>query len=115
MNRSQILKGIGQSVWYDNIERGMLRDGEMAQMIRDGEVYGITSNPSIFEKSISNSTAYDDTLQSMAWAGLSKEQIYLELVREDIQAAADLFLPVYEASGGIDGMVSVEINPLLAY
>ena len=85
MNRSQILKGIGQSVWYDNIERGMLRDGEMAQMIRDGEVYGITSNPSIFEKSISNSTAYDDTLQAMAWAGLSKEQIYLELVREDIR------------------------------
>lgn len=115
MNRSEALKQAGQSIWYDNIERGMLMDGEMARMIKDGEVYGVTSNPSIFEKSISSSAAYDDILQSMAWAGLSKEQIYLELVREDIQAAADLFLPVYEATGGIDGMVSVEINPLFAY
>jgi len=115
MNRSQALKQAGQSAWYDNIERGMLVNGEMARMIREGEVYGVTSNPSIFEKSISTSAAYDDTLQSMAWAGLSKEQIYLELVREDIQAAADLFLPVYEATGGVDGMVSVEINPLLAH
>jgi transaldolase/glucose-6-phosphate isomerase len=115
MNRSQILKQAGQSVWYDNIERGMLVDGEMARMIKDGEVYGVTSNPSIFEKSISSSAAYDDTLQSMAWAGLTREQIYLELVREDIQAAADLFRPVYEATDGLDGMVSVEINPLLAH
>ncbi len=115
MNRSVALQQAGQSVWYDNIERGMLIDGQMARMIIDGEVYGITSNPSIFEKSISTSAAYDDTLQSMAWAGLSKDQIYLELVREDIQAAADLFLPVYEATDGIDGMVSVEINPLLAH
>ncbi len=115
MNRSEALKQAGQSVWYDNIERGMLFDGELDRMIKAGEVYGVTSNPSIFEKSISRSAAYDDILQSMAWAGLNKEQIYLELVREDIQAAADLFLPVYEATGGIDGMVSVEINPLLAY
>ena len=114
MNRSESLKQAGQSVWYDNIERGMLIDGEMARMIKAGEVYGVTSNPSIFEKSISSSAAYDDTLQSMAWAGLSKDQIYLELVREDIQAAADLFKPVYEATNGLDGMVSVEINPLLA-
>ena len=115
MNRSQALKQAGQSVWYDNIERGMLVDGEMARMIKDGEIYGVTSNPSIFEKSIGSSAAYDDTLQSMAWAGLTKDQIYLELVKEDIQAAADLFLPVYETSSGIDGMVSVEINPLLAH
>jgi len=115
MKRSESLKQAGQSVWYDNIEHGMLVNGEMARMIEDGEVYGVTSNPSIFEKSISSSAAYDDTLQSMAWAGLNKEQIYLELVREDIQAAADLFKPVYEATDGVDGMVSVEINPLLAY
>ncbi len=115
MNRSEALKQAGQSAWYDNIERGMLIDGEMARMIRDGEVYGVTSNPSIFEKSIGTSAAYDDTLQSMAWSGLTKDQIYLELVREDIQAAADLFMPVYEATDGIDGMVSVEINPLLAH
>ena len=115
MNRAQTIKQAGQSVWYDNIERGMLLDGEMERMIREGEAYGVTSNPSIFEKSISSSAAYDDTLQSMAWAGLSKEQIYIELVREDIQAAADLFLPVFEATGGVDGMVSVEINPLLAH
>jgi len=115
MNRSETLKQAGQSVWYDHIERGMLVDGELARMIKSGEVYGVTSNPSIFEKSISSSAAYDDILQSMAWAGLNNEQIYLELVREDIQAAADLFLPVYEATGGMDGMVSVEINPLLAY
>ncbi len=115
MNQAQKLKELGQSVWYDNIERSMLVDGEMARMIAKGEAYGVTSNPSIFEKAISSSAAYDDTLQAMAWAGLSSEQIYLELVREDIQAAADLFLPVYEGSGGVDGMVSVEINPLLAH
>ena len=71
MNRAQTIKQAGQSVWYDNIERGMLLDGEMERMIREGEAYGVTSNPSIFEKSISSSAAYDDTLQSMACAGLS--------------------------------------------
>lgn len=115
MNNSKSIKELGQSIWYDNIERDMLRDGRIRKIIEDGQIYGITSNPSIFESALKNSTAYDDVLQSLAWAGMTSDQIYAELVRDDIQQAADLFLPVYAASGGQDGLVSVEINPFLAY
>lgn len=115
MNNSKSIKELGQSIWYDNIEREMLRDGSMKKMIEEGQIFGVTSNPSIFEAALKNSTAYDDVLQSLAWAGLNRDQIYAELVKEDIQQAADLFLPVYETSGGQDGLVSVEINPFYAY
>lgn len=115
MNKSKSIKVLGQSIWYDNIELDMLRDGRIRKMIEEGQIYGITSNPSIFESALKNSTAYDDVLQSLAWAGMPSEQIYAELVREDIQQAADLFLPVYEDSAGQDGLVSVEINPFLAH
>ena len=115
MNKSQSVKALGQSIWYDNIERQMLHDGRMQQMIAKGQIYGITSNPSIFEAALKNSTAYDDVLTSMAWAGKNRDQIYFELVKADIQAAADLFLPLYLQSNGQDGYVSVEIDPFLAY
>ncbi|MCK9245561.1 MAG: bifunctional transaldolase/phosoglucose isomerase [Anaerolineaceae bacterium] len=115
MNNSQSVKELGQSIWYDNIEREMLRDGRMKRMIRGGQIYGVTSNPSIFEAALKNSTAYDDLLQAMAWSGMNGEQIYTQLVKEDIQKAADLFLPVYRDNHGQDGFVSVEINPFYAY
>lgn len=115
MNNSMSVKELGQSIWYDNIERKMLRDGSMKKMIEEGQIYGVTSNPSIFESALKNSTAYDDVLQSLAWAGMSSDEIYAELVKEDIQQAADLFLPLYNVNGGQDGLVSVEINPLYAY
>ena len=115
MNYSKTIKMLGQSVWYDNIERTMLFDGRMKRMIENGEIYGVTSNPSIFEAALKNSLAYDEVLQSMSWAGKSKEEIYGELVTEDIRAAADLFLTVYEENNGLDGLVSVEINPFLAH
>lgn len=115
MNNSESVNALGQSIWYDNIEREMLRDGSMKKMIEEGHIYGVTSNPSIFEAALKNSAAYDDVLQSLAWSGLSSDAIYAQLVKEDIQKAADLFLPLYETSGGQDGLVSVEINPLYAY
>lgn len=115
VNNSTLVKDLGQSIWYDNIERKMLGDGTMKKMISEGKIYGVTSNPSIFEVALKKSTAYDNVMQSLAWAGMDCDQIYAELVKEDIQQAADLFLPVYEASGGQDGMVSVEINPFYAY
>lgn len=115
MNYSKTIKMLGQSVWYDNIERAMLFDGRMKGMIENGEIYGVTSNPSIFEAALKNSLAYDEVLQSMSWAGKTKEEIYAELVTEDIRAAADLFINVYEENNGLDGLVSVEINPFLAH
>lgn len=115
MNNSQALKQAGQSIWYDNIERTMLRDGYIAKMIQDGKIYGITSNPSIFENALSKSSAYNDVLQSMAWSGMNRDQIYFELIKEDIQAAADLFRHVYVETDGLDGLVSVEIDPFLAH
>ena len=114
MNTSKTIKELGQSVWYDNIEREMLNDGRLEAMVRDGKIYGVTSNPSIFEAALKNSAAYDDVLQSMSWSGLNKDKVYFELVREDIQRAADLFVDIYEQSSGQDGMVSVEINPFYA-
>ncbi len=105
----------GQSLWYDNIERSKLFDGSIEDMIRTGKIRGITSNPSIFQKAIATSNDYDVTLKPMAWAGLDSEEIFWQLAVEDIQKAAELFLPLYEASKGADGFVSLEVNPLLAY
>ena len=115
MNLSEKLFANGQSIWYDNVDRRLLDSGELAAMIQNKEIFGLTSNPSIFEKSMVGTSTYDDSLQAMAWAGLSGEQIYLELVKEDIQRTADLFKGLYEASDGGDGYVSLEVSPLLAH
>jgi len=115
MGRAKELHKLGQSIWYDNIERSMLEDGSIARMIEAGQIYGITSNPSIFEKAIGSGSAYDSAIQTLASSGMDKEQIYTRLVIEDIQRACDLFKPLYEASGGNDGFVSLEVSPLLAH
>lgn len=106
---------IGQSIWYDNIERKLLNDGTLSGMVNRGEIRGITSNPSIFNKAISQSDEYDHEIESLTREGLSKEDIYEQLAISDIQAAADLFRPLYEQTNGGDGYVSLEVSPYLAH
>lgn len=114
MNAVHQLHELGQSVWYDNIQRSLLEDGSLAQMISRGMIRGVTSNPSIFHNAIANSKDYDAALKPMAWAGWSATQIFTQLAIEDIQAAADLFAPLYEETQGGDGYVSLEVSPYLA-
>jgi transaldolase len=115
MNKSQELLNVGQSIWYDNIQRSLLKNGEMARMIADGEIYGVTSNPAIFMNAIARSPDYDESLVPLAKAGCTAEEIYAALAIEDIQAAADLLMPVYQQSAGANGYVSLEVSPYLAH
>jgi len=115
MNTTQQLYAAGQSVWYDNIQRGLLVNGELAGMIARGEIRGVTSNPSIFMNAITQSDDYNAGLIPLAKSGKSAEEIFWQLAIEDIQAAADLFRPMYEESSGGDGYVSLEVSPYLAY
>jgi len=105
---------LGQSLWYDNIQRRLLENGELAAMIRRGEIRGVTSNPSIFHNAIAKSADYDSALAPLAVSGLGSEAIFWHLAMEDIRAACDLFLPLYEQTMGVDGYVSLEVSPLLA-
>jgi len=114
MNKIEELYEAGQSVWYDNIQRGLLVNGDLAGMIERGEIRGVTSNPTIFMNAITKSHDYDADLLSLARAGKSAEEIFWQLAVEDIQAAADLFRSLYEESDGEDGYVSLEVNPYLA-
>jgi len=114
VNTAQQLYAAGQSIWYDNIRRGLLDNGDLAAMIARGEVRGVTSNPTIFMNAI-KSQDYDTGLLAMAKAGKSAEEIFWQLAVEDIQAAADLFRPMYEKSNGGDGYVSLEVDPYCAY
>ncbi|MBP6016251.1 MAG: transaldolase [Candidatus Promineofilum sp.] len=114
MNTVQELAKLGQSIWYDNIERGLLKNGEMAGMIERGEIRGVTSNPTIFMKAITQTADYDDELMSLIEAGHDVEEIFWQLAIEDIQVAADLFRPLFDRTNGGDGYVSIEVNPALA-
>ena len=114
MDRLKQLQEFGQSIWYDNIQRSLLENGELAAMIARGAIRGITSNPSIFHNAISKTHDYDAALKPMAWAGWTADRIFIQLAVEDIQHAADLFKPLYTESKGGDGFVSLEVNPLLA-
>lgn len=113
MNNIKKVATYDQSIWYDNIRRAMLTSGELRRL-RDDGVMGVTSNPTIFDKAISGSTDYDDTLLKLVEAGKDAHEIYEALVLEDIAAAADLFRPVYDQTGGLDGYISVEVRPTLA-
>ncbi|MGB7876187.1 MAG: transaldolase, partial [Anaerolineales bacterium] len=108
------LTGLGQSLWYDNIQRKLLQDGGLERMIRRGEIRGVTSNPSIFNNAIAKTNDYDSALTPLAWSGWSAEDIFWQLAVEDIQAACDLFRPLYDETGGGDGYVSIEVSPYLA-
>ena len=117
-NPLQQLQTLGQSIWYDNIQRSMLgSDGELARMIRDEGLAGVTSNPTIFEKAIGGSNDYDASLRQLLQQNsqLSNRELFFSLAIEDIQQAADLLLPVYKKSDGRDGYVSLEVSPDLAY
>ena len=109
------LTGFGQSLWYDNIQRQLLENGELEQMIKRGEIRGITSNPSIFHKAIAKTNDYDSALTPLAWAGWSAEDIFWQLAVEDIQRACDLFRPLYDETNRGDGYVSIEVSPYLAH
>ena len=109
------LQQMGQSVWCDSISRSLLDSGELRRMIAEDGLRGVTSNPSIFEKAISGGTDYDREIRTMARAGFSAERIYEVLAIKDIQGAADQFRALFEATGGGDGYVSLEVSPHLAY
>ncbi|MCH8087638.1 MAG: bifunctional transaldolase/phosoglucose isomerase, partial [Chloroflexi bacterium] len=105
---------LGQSIWYDNIRRGLITSGELGRLIETG-VTGLTSNPTIFERAIAGSTDYDEALLGMANSGKSTAETFEALAIDDIRAAADLLLPIYEATGGVDGYASLEVSPTLAH
>lgn len=109
------LQHLGQSPWHDNIRRGQLASGELARMVADGDITGLTSNPSIFEKAIAESDDYEDALRELAQAGKTASEIFDALAIEDIQAAADIFAPVYERTDRKDGFVSIEVSPAYAH
>ena len=109
------LTQLGQSIWYDNIQRKLLENGELKAMIERGDIRGVTSNPSIFNAAIAKSNDYDSALNPLAWAGWDAEKIFWELAIEDIRAACDAFAPLYEESNGSDGYVSLEVSPYIAH
>ena len=114
MKATRQLHELGQRLWLDNITRGLLTSGTLARYIGDFSVTGLTSNPTIFDKAIKDTGFYDDAIHEKAAAGKSGEALFFELALEDLTRAADLFRPIHDASGGIDGWVSLEVSPLLA-
>jgi len=115
MKATQLLHDLGQSLWLDNITRDLLDSGTLKQYIKELSVTGLTSNPTIFDHAIKNSTAYDAAISTKLAKGESSEALFFELALEDLTRAADLFRPIYEKTNGIDGWVSLEVSPLLAH
>lgn len=114
MNATQQLHDLGQSLWLDNITRGLLTSGTLGRYIRELAVTGLTSNPTIFDHAIKDGDFYDAAIRKKALAGESGESLFFELALEDLTQAADLLRPVHDATGGVDGWVSLEVSPLLA-
>lgn len=104
----------GQSIWMDNLSRDIIESGELKQLIQERGIRGITSNPAIFEKAIAGNKIYDSAIEAGIKAGKSVTEIYEDLVFTDIRNACDIFMPVYEATEGLDGYVSIEVPPNLA-
>ena len=115
MKPTQRLHDLGQSIWLDNITRLLLTGGTLKRYIDELSVTGLTSNPTIFDLAIKKSGAYDDAIRRKTARGLSGEALFFELALEDLITAADLFRPIHEQTGGVDGFVSLEVSPLLAY
>ena len=105
---------LGQSIWLDNLGRGLIRSGEL-ERLRDSGVTGITSNPTIFQKSVAGEDVYDDAIRELTSRGESPQDMVWDLIVEDVSAAADIFRPVYERAGRRDGFVSIEVSPSLAH
>src|SRR5438105_2654972 len=115
MKATRILHDLGQSLWLDNITRNLLRTGVLRRYIDDFAITGLTSNPTIFDHAIKNSSDYDDAIKSKIAQGKSGEKLFFELALEDLTQAADLFRPVHDRTCGVDGWVSLEVSPLLAH
>jgi transaldolase len=115
MKATQALHNLGQSIWLDNITRDLLYSGTLARYIDEFSVTGLTSNPTIFDHAIKNSTAYDVAIRDKLSKGKTGETLFFELALEDLIRAAGLFRPVHEQTEGVDGWVSLEVSPLLAH
>jgi transaldolase len=115
MKATQSLHDLGQSLWLDNITRDILNNGTLKRYIDEFSVTGLTSNPTIFEHAISKSASYDDDIAGFNERGIHDEQLFFELALQDLKRAADLFLPVHTRTNGVDGFVSLEVSPRLAY
>ena len=115
MKATQKLHEMGQSLWLDNITRGLLTSGTLRRYIKEFSVTGLTSNPTIFDHAIKNSRDYDDAIRQKSKEGKSGEALFFELALEDLSQAADLFRPIYDQTNGVDGWVSLEVSPLLAH
>ena len=115
MKATQLLHNLGQSLWLDNITRDLLNSGTLKRYIDELSVTGLTSNPTIFDQAIKNSKAYDSAIRADLTKGKSGEALFFDLALEDLTQAADLFRPIYDRTNGVDGWVSLEVSPLLAY
>ena len=115
MKATKLLHNLGQSLWLDNITRDLLNTGTLKRYIDELSITGLTSNPTIFDHAIKNSSAYDDAIIDRLAQGKSGEPLFFELALEDIVRAADLFRPIYDKTNGVDGWVSIEVSPMLAY
>src|SRR5665213_2577968 len=115
MKATQKLHEIGQSLWLDNITRGLLASGILQRYIQELSITGLTSNPTIFDHAIKNSHDYDDAIRQKLKEGKSGETLCFELAIDDLRQAADLFRPIHDRTNGVDGWVSLEVSPLLAH
>jgi transaldolase len=115
MRATQLLHNEGQSLWLDNITRDLLDSGTLKRYIDELSITGLTSNPTIFDHAIKNSSTYDLAISTKMRQGVSAEALFFELALEDLTRAADLFRPIHEKTNGVDGWVSLEVSPLLAY
>jgi transaldolase len=115
MKATQKLHELGQSLWLDNITRGLLMKGTLRRYIQELSVTGLTSNPTIFDHALRNSREYDSGIRQKLEEGKSGEKLFFELAIEDLRQAADLFRPIHDRTNGVDGWVSLEVSPLLAH
>ena len=114
MDATQKLHDLGQSLWLDNLTRGLLTGGTLRRYLHEFSVTGLTSNPTIFDHAIRNSHDYDNAIRQKLKEGKSGEALFFELALEDLRQAADLFRPIHDQTNGMDGWVSLEVSPLLA-
>src|SRR5262247_1283079 len=115
MKATQLLHNLGQSIWLDNISRDLLESGTLERYIDELSVTGLTSNPTIYDHSIKNGATYDSAIAEKVRRGKSGEEVFFELALEDLTRTADLFRPIHEKTNGVDGWVSLEVSPRLAY
>ena len=108
------IKQFGQSIWMDNLTRDMIQSGELKALVENGGICGITTNPAIFEKAMMGNAIYDADIEAGVRAGLPIQKIYESLVFDDIRKACDIFKPIYDATDGLDGYVSIEVPPTIA-